>query len=138
MVKNLPAMPETRDVGSIPGSGRSHGKRNATHSSILAWKILWTEEPGGLQSMGSKRVGHEEPTRLLCPWDFPGKNTGVGCHLLFQRIFSTWGSNPHLICLLLWQVDSVLVPRGKPSEEHIKPKYWMSSQGFSILKYLKP
>ena len=31
----------------------------ATHSSILAWKILWTEEPGGLQSLGSQRVGHD-------------------------------------------------------------------------------
>ena len=34
-------------------------KEMATHSSILAWKILWTEEPGGLQSMGSQRVGHD-------------------------------------------------------------------------------
>ena len=41
-----------------------------------------------------------EPTRLLCPWNFPGKNTGVGCHLLLQGIFLTQGSNPHLLCLL--------------------------------------
>ena len=34
-------------------------KEKATHSSILAWKISWTEEPGGLQSMGSQRVGHD-------------------------------------------------------------------------------
>ena len=34
-------------------------KETATHSSILAWKISWTEEPGGLQFMGSKRVGHD-------------------------------------------------------------------------------
>ena len=34
-------------------------KEMATHSSILAWRILWTEEPGGLQSMGSQRVGHD-------------------------------------------------------------------------------
>ena len=34
-------------------------KEMATHSSILAWKISWTEEPGGLQSMGSQRVGHD-------------------------------------------------------------------------------
>ena len=45
------------DLGSIPGSGRSPGKGNATHSSILAWKIPWTEEPGGLQSQ--QRVGHD-------------------------------------------------------------------------------
>jgi len=43
----------------IPGSGRSPGKGMATHSSILAWRIPWTEEPGGLQSMGSQRVGYD-------------------------------------------------------------------------------
>ena len=47
------------DPGSIPGSGRSLGKEMATHSSILAWRIPWTEDPGGLQSMGSQRVGHD-------------------------------------------------------------------------------
>ena len=46
------------DLGSIPGSGRSPGEGMATHSSILAWKIPWTEEPGRLQSMGPQRVGH--------------------------------------------------------------------------------
>ena len=40
------------DLGSIPGSGRSLEKEMATHSSILAWKIPWIEEPGRLQSMG--------------------------------------------------------------------------------------
>ena len=44
------------------------------------------------------------PARLLCPWDFPGKNTGVGCHLLLQEIFPTQGLNPSL---LPWQVDSL-------------------------------
>ena len=39
-----------------------------------------------------------EPTRLLCPWDFPGKSTGVGGHLLLQGIFLTRGSNPGLLC----------------------------------------
>ena len=41
--------------GSIPGLGRSLEKEMATHSSILAWKILWTEEPGGAPSMGLQR-----------------------------------------------------------------------------------
>ena len=45
--------------GSIPGLGRSPGKGIHSHSSILAWKIPWTEEPGGLQSMGSQRVRHK-------------------------------------------------------------------------------
>ena len=48
-----------RDLGLIPGSGRSPGKGMATHSSILAWIIPWTEELGGLQYMGSQRVGHD-------------------------------------------------------------------------------
>ena len=43
------------DEGSIPGSGRSSGEEMATHSSILAWRILWTEEPGRLQSMGLQK-----------------------------------------------------------------------------------
>jgi len=47
------------DVGSIPGWGRSLEKGTATHSSILAWRIPWTEEPRGLQSMGLQRVGHK-------------------------------------------------------------------------------
>ena len=47
------------DQGSIPGSGRSLEKGMATHSSALAWKIPWTEEPGALQSMGLQRVGHD-------------------------------------------------------------------------------
>ena len=47
------------DSGSIPGSGRSLEKGMAIHSSILAWSIPWTEEPGGLQSMGSQRGGHD-------------------------------------------------------------------------------
>ena len=47
------------DLGSIPGSGRSQEKEMATYSSILAWRIPWREEPGGLQSMGSQRVGHD-------------------------------------------------------------------------------
>ena len=38
-----------------------------------------------------------QPTRLLCPWDFPGKDTGVGCHFLLQGIFPTQGSNPGLL-----------------------------------------
>ena len=55
MVKHLPAMWETQ-VQSL-GREDSLEKEMATHSSTLAWEIPWTEEPGGLQSMGSQRVG---------------------------------------------------------------------------------
>ena len=46
------------DPGSIPGLGRSLEKEMVTHSSILAWRIPWTEKPGRLQSTGSQRVRH--------------------------------------------------------------------------------
>ena len=50
---------DAEDPSLIPGLGRSLEKEMATHSSILAWRIPWTEESGGLQSMGSQRVGHD-------------------------------------------------------------------------------
>ena len=56
MAKHLPAMRETQ-VRS-PGQEDPLEKEIATHSSNLAWKIPWTEEPGRLQSLGSQRVGH--------------------------------------------------------------------------------
>ena len=49
------------------------------------------------------------PPRLLCPRDFPGKSTGVGCHFLLQRIFQTQVSNQCLLNLLHWKVDSFLM-----------------------------
>ena len=57
MVKCLPAVQGTR-VRSLGGEDTLE-KEMATHSSTLAWKIPWTEEPGRLQSMGSQRVGHD-------------------------------------------------------------------------------
>ena len=57
MVKNLPAMWKTQ-VQSL-GQEDFLGKEMATHFSILAWPIPWMEEPGGVQSTGSQRVGHD-------------------------------------------------------------------------------
>ena len=57
VVKNpLASAVDIRDLGSVPGSGRSLGGGHGNHSSILAWRIPWTEKPGGLQFMGSQRV----------------------------------------------------------------------------------
>ena len=73
-------------------------KAMAPHSSTLAWKIPWTEEPGGLQSMGSRRVGHNwapflslftfmhwrrkwQPTPVFLPGESQGRGSLVGCHL---------------------------------------------------------
>ena len=58
VVKNPPA--NAGEADSISGLGRPLELQMATHSSILAWKIPWTEEPGGLRSMESQRVGHVE------------------------------------------------------------------------------
>ena len=158
-------------------------EETAMHSSILAWKTPYTEEPGRLQSMRSQRVGqnwawaltdrgyfeNKGPRdsiskiifykicfdviiffskwlsicpwfsifcfvfffscsvisnslcphglwtpRLPCPWDFPGKNTGVGCYFLLLGIFSTQGSNP---CFQHWQADSLpLSHQGSPEK----------------------
>ena len=60
MVKNPPANAgDARDTGSIPGLGRSPGVGNGTQSSIRAWRIPGTEQPGGLQSLGSQRAGQD-------------------------------------------------------------------------------
>ena len=74
------------------------GEGNGTHSNTPAWKIPWTEEPGGLQSMGSQRVGHDwatslsfftfmhwrrkwQPTPVFLPGESQGCGSLVGCHL---------------------------------------------------------
>ena len=60
MVKNLPTSAgDARDVGLILGQEDPLEEGMATHSNILAWKIPGTEEPGGLQSMGLQRTGHD-------------------------------------------------------------------------------
>ena len=65
MVKNPPA--NAGDTGLIPLPGRSPREGNGTHSSVLTWGIPWTEESGGLESMGSQRVGHDLATKQLQP-----------------------------------------------------------------------
>ena len=61
MAQNLSAIQETQ-VRSLVGEDALE-KEMATHSSVLAWEIPWTEEPGRLQSMGSQRVGHDLVTK---------------------------------------------------------------------------
>ena len=83
----------------LPSSrAESSEKAMATHSSTLAWKIPWAEEHGGLQSMGSLRVGHDhvtslslfifmhwrrkwQPTPVFLPGESQGQGSPVGCHL---------------------------------------------------------
>ena len=67
------------------------------------WELVMTGKPGVL-----------EPTRLLCPWHSPGKNTGVSCHSLLQRIFWTQDLNPHLMSPALAGEFLPLAPPRKP------------------------
>ena len=83
-IKRLPAIRETC-VRSL-GQEDPLEKEMATHSSILAWKIPWVEEPSGLQSMGLQRVGHDLATSLIftltCETDLQKH-----CYNLCQRMF---------------------------------------------------
>ena len=106
MVKHLPTM-------RAPLSG--------PHLTLISHSVM----SNSLQSHGL------QPSRLLCPWDFTGKNTGVGCHSLLQRIFSTQGSNPDL------KADSLpSVPGIEPNNQLLPPESpiskYTASQGFNI------
>ena len=64
VVRNPPANAgDVRDAGSIPGWGRSPGGGHGTHSSILAWRIPWTEEPGGLHTVHG--VAESDTTEVM-------------------------------------------------------------------------
>ena len=85
MVKNPPA--NGGDRGLIPGLGRSPGEEMATHSSILAWEILWTEKPGGLQSLGLQRVRHDSETKQQ---QWIRRNTGPDERLVGRASIFFW------------------------------------------------
>ena len=86
------------DASSIPGWGRSSEKKMATRSSTLAWEIPGTEEPGGLQSMGSQRVGQEQAGHLMLE---PEENMPLSslhhfCYILGNRAGSEKAAYPGL------------------------------------------
>ena len=81
-------MQETR-VGSL-GWKDPLEEEMATHSSILAWKISWTGEPGGLQSVGSQRVVHDYHTHLLSPY---GSQTALNVFNTSHR----WNSDLNIL-----------------------------------------
>ena len=86
MVKNPPAMPET--LLWFLGREDPLEKGEAAHSRILAWEISWTEEPGGLQSMGSQRIRHDWAcvqslqVSRQCPQQWPGTEGAPDSQLL--------------------------------------------------------
>ena len=89
------------DPASIPGLGRPLGEGNCNHSSTLAWKIPWTEEPGRLQSTGLQRVRHNWATSLslFCFIDY-AKAFDCVDHNKFWKILQEMGIPVHLTCLL--------------------------------------
>ena len=96
VMTNLDSILKSRDI-TLPTKVhlvKATEKAMAAHSSTLAWKIPWTEEPGRLQSMGSRRVGHLlsdftfmhwrrkwQPTPVFLPGESQGRGSLVGCHL---------------------------------------------------------
>ena len=95
MVKNLPAMQETQVCSLCWEDPLEKGM--ATDSSILAWRILWTEEPGRLQSMGSRRVEHDQQLtlsqQLVCIYIYTQmvkKITKTSTHLLKDKALDGW------------------------------------------------
>ena len=72
-------------------------RKNKYKCALNIWLLLFSSEviPNSLQALGL------QPISLVCLWDFPGKNTGTGCHFLLQGIFPIQRSKPHLLCLLL-------------------------------------
>ena len=81
-------------------------KGMATHSSILAWRVSWTVETDGLQSMGSQRVGHNWVTNTLC---FPKAWVLGDCPLLFNfQLVTSVSNNPWVCSVLLWRCLSNL------------------------------
>ena len=109
--QQAPTCPPVQTLCCVRSYFLSHNSHSGfgflTHSCLRACSVVKTCLT--LQSHGLR------PTRLLCLWDSLGKNTGMGSHSFFQGIFQAQGSNPHLLCLLHWQEDSLpLSHQGSP------------------------
>ena len=94
------------NVGRLPvPTGQAAAVLPGLGLVLLGARIILSWFPAALLlcCVGSSSLRPHVTARLFCPWDSPGKNTGVGCHFLLQRFFLTRGSNPQL---LHYQVDS--------------------------------
>ena len=134
----------TKDAGSIPGSRRSPVEGNSSHSRVLAWRIPRTEEPGGLQSMGSHKVGHDlaacthtcfisfNSASLVCstgkPHSIPGARWWLGRAILNHK---PWWS------LVKWRVDAGPQTEGSALSPRYQPFKWMLLEGKHTPKLLK-
>ena len=95
---------------------QKEGKKKENYSSTTLIRHLTSHSASCCLVTNSLQPHGLLPTRLLCPHDFPDKNTGVGCRFLLQVISLTQGSNPCLLHLLHWQADSLpLSHQGSPN-----------------------
>ena len=135
MVKNLPAMWETQ-VRSL-GQEDPLEKGMATHSSILAWRIPWTEEPGGLQSMGLRRAGHDWATNTFTLFQDQSqrkptshyKSSQAGLHTLFS--LGSWPHSPPGVEAPVAESQGV-AQRHKIREEHARCHWEPRAMGRAI------
>ena len=86
----------------------------ATHSSILAWRISWTEKPAGLQSMGSRRAGYTERLTLSFILDFQAQCGGCYCYAVLS----------HFRYVRLFAAPWIVVCQSPPSMAFSRPGYW--------------
>ena len=112
------AKPRAFSVLSSPLDSMQWSKSQLTQNkdelfSLDNCEVSCSVAPDSLQPCGL------QPTRLLCPWDSPGKSTGVGCRFLLQGIFPIQGSDLGLLHLLLWQVGSSLLSHLESPQNHI-------------------
>ena len=102
-----------RSSVTVPVSAITQARLTGSTVVCLIWSVFQSCSPSRdlvracILSFQSCQPCGLWPTSLLCPWDPPGKNTGVGCHALLQGIFLSQGSNSRLFCLLHWQAGSL-------------------------------
>ena len=125
MEKTLPAKQETW-VQSL-GQEDPREKCKATHSSVLAWRIPWTEEPGGLQSMGSQELDttgqltHSSSTGF--PGDASGKEPTCQCRPNMRRRFDPW------VGKVLWRRAWQPIPLFLPGGSYGRGAWWATVHG---------
>ena len=136
MVKNLPVMQEIR-VQSLDQEDPLE-KGMATHSSILAWRISWTEKPGGLQSLGSQRVRHNWTTNtfIWCRVYSLCKVVASHWHLCFPQHVVAFIPSTHFHSL---SVSQKLIEISDPLVTHLSlPLSWSCHYGLTTSIYLFP
>ena len=132
-------------------------KAMAPHSSTLAWKIPWMEEPGGLQSMGSLRVGHDwgtslslftfmhwrrkwQPTPVFLPGESQGWESLVGCRLWGHRVGHDWSNLAAAAANFIAMTFTITKAFNRDFREQLPPTWhqWFSSIALSTGLFLPP